>query len=216
VLRHRPDFKEFTADIMKEAYARGIRSGCAVPLLFHDKIVGAMTVASLRESAFTEDDADLLAQIGTQVAIAVSNALNYERLKNAESQVARERDRTKLLLEINNAVVSHLDLKTLLRSISTSLGEIVPHDGASIILPEPDGKLRLHALDLRALNESGFKEGVVTSAEGTPEGEALAFGRSVLVPYLDLKRFYNPWVQKAAENGIRSGCAVPLIAHGRT
>jgi len=201
---------------MKEAYARGIKSGCAVPLLFHDKIVGAMTVASLRESAFTEDDADLLAQIGTQVAIAVNNALNYERLKIAESEVARERDRTKLLLEINNAVVSHLDLRTLLRSISTSLRDIIPHDGASIILLEPGGQLRLHALDLQALNESSFKEGVVTSAEGTPEGEALASGRSVLVPRLDLKRFYNPWVQKAAESGIRSGCAVPLIAHGLT
>ena len=67
VLRHRPDFNEFRADIMKQAYARGIRSGCAVPQLCHDKIVGSMVLASLRESAFSEDDADLLAQIGVQV-----------------------------------------------------------------------------------------------------------------------------------------------------
>ena len=53
VLRHRPDFNEFSADIMKQAYARGIRSGCAVPLICHDKIVGSMASASLRESAFT-------------------------------------------------------------------------------------------------------------------------------------------------------------------
>ena len=41
---------------MKQAYARGLKSGCAVPLLCHDKIVGSMMLASLRESAFTEDD----------------------------------------------------------------------------------------------------------------------------------------------------------------
>ena len=82
VLRHRPDFDEFPAEIMKVAYANGIRSGCAVPLHYHDKIVGSMMLASMRESAFTEEDADLLTQIGAQVAIAVDNALTYERLRS--------------------------------------------------------------------------------------------------------------------------------------
>jgi len=84
VLRHRPDFEEFPAPIMKEAYAKGLKSGCAVPLLCHEKIVGSMMLASLRESAFTEDDADLLAQIGVQVASAVDNALNFESAWRAE------------------------------------------------------------------------------------------------------------------------------------
>src|SRR5690349_10736383 len=66
VLRHRPDLNEFPAEIMKHAYARGIRSGCAVPLLCHDKIVGTILVASMQESAFTESDVELLLQIGAQ------------------------------------------------------------------------------------------------------------------------------------------------------
>ncbi len=217
VLRHRPDFNEFPADIMKLAYARGIRSGCAVPLLCHDKIVGSMVVASLRESAFTEDDAELLTQIGAQVAIAVDNAQNFERLRSAESAVARERDRTKLLLEINNAVVSHLDLRELIRSISASLRRIIPHDGAFFTLLDPeDGRLRVHALDLRILDQAPFEEGVSILSDGTPEGEAIASGQAVLVvPRIDLKRFHSAWVRNAAENGVKSGCAVPLMAHGR-
>src|SRR5919204_3998497 len=79
VLRHRPDFDEFPSEIMRRAYAIGVRSGCAVPLLCHDKIVGSIALASLRESAFTEDDVDLLMQIATQVAIAVDNAQNYQK-----------------------------------------------------------------------------------------------------------------------------------------
>src|SRR5262249_18466231 len=110
VLRHRPNFDEFTADIMKHVYDRGIRSACAVPLICHDKVVGTMGLASLRESAFTEDDAELLTQIGTQVAIAVDNAQNYERTQLAQQQMERERDRSRLLLEVNNAVVAHLNL----------------------------------------------------------------------------------------------------------
>ena len=218
VLRHRPDFDEFPADIMKEAYARGIRSGCAVPLLCHDKIVGSMVLASLRESAFTEDDADLLTQIGAQVAIAVDNALAYERLRCAEWNVVRERDRTKLLLEINNAVVSHLDLHELIRSISGILQRIVPHDGAFFtLLDSENNRLRVQALDLQMLGKVPFEEGVSISLEGTPEGEAIASGRPVLVvPQIDLQRFHNPWVRNASENGVKSGCAVPLVAHGRS
>lgn len=94
VLRHRPDFDEFPADLMKQAYARGIKSGCAVPLICHEKIVGSMVLASLRESAFTEDDAELLTQIGTQVAIAVDNAQNFEKTRLAQQQMERERDRS--------------------------------------------------------------------------------------------------------------------------
>jgi len=88
VLRHRPDFEEFPAPIMKEAYAKGLKSGCAVPLLCHEKIVGSMMLASLRESAFTEDDADLLAQIGAQVAIAVDNVPSTSRAPGAPNRVA--------------------------------------------------------------------------------------------------------------------------------
>jgi len=182
VLRHRPDFEEFPAEIMKQAYARGLKSGCAVPLLCHDKIVGSMMLASLRESAFTEDDADLLTQIGTQVAIAVENAVNFERLRCAECEVVRERDRTKLLLEINNAVVSHLDLRDLVKSISASLRRIIPHDGAFFtLLDSASGRLRVQALDLRILDQAPFEEGVSILPEGTPEGEAIASGQPVQI-----------------------------------
>lgn len=217
VLRHRPDFNEFSADIMKQAYARGIRSGCAVPLICHDKIVGSMALASLRESAFTENDAELLTQIGAQVAIAVDNAQNFEKARIAQQQMALERDRSQLLLEVNNAVVSHLDLKELLKSISARLQRIIPHDGAFFTLLESDGGcLRVQALDLRMLDQVPFEERVSISPEGTPEGEALASGHAVLVvPVIDFNRFHSPWVRNAADNGVKSGCAVPLIAHGR-
>ncbi len=178
-----------------------------------------MVLASLRESAFTEDDAELLTQIGVQVAIAVDNAVNYQRLRRAERDVVTERDRTKLLLEINNAVVSHLDLRQLFRSISESLSRIIPHDGASLTILDAAGtKLHVQALDLRSLEQApSFMEGLWMPMEGTPEGEAITSGKAVLVtPGVDLNRFHSPWVRLAVANGVKSGCAVPLIAHART
>jgi len=217
VLRHRLTLEEFPAEIMKRAYASGIRSGCAVPLLFHDKIVGSMALASLRESAFTEDDADLLTQIGLQVAIAVDNALNFKRALSAQEQVTKERDRSRLLLEVNNAVASHLNLTELLKSISASLRRLIPHDLAFVNLCDGEGnQMRLQALDLGSLQDVQFSEGMLIPIEGTPEEEAMRKRRPVLITSAaDLGKFPSPAVRYAIERGIQSGCILPLIVHGR-
>src|SRR5262249_57836516 len=116
---------------------------------------------SLAESAFTEDDVELLTQIGAQAAIAVENAQNFNKAWLAQEQVTRERDRSRLLLEINNAVVSHLDLRELLKSIASSVRRIIPNDAAFLTLCDAEGKhIRLHALDLQALEKMPITEGV--------------------------------------------------------
>ncbi len=92
VIRDRIDFEEFYSPIIREAYKAGLRSGCSVPLICHDQVLGTINVGSLRECAFTRKDAELLEQIAGPVAIAVQNALNFERAE-------RERDHNKRLLD---------------------------------------------------------------------------------------------------------------------
>jgi len=217
VLRHRPDFNEFTADIMKHAYARGIKSGCAVPLICHDKIVGSMALASLRESAFTEDDAELLTHIGTQVAIAVDNAQNFEKTRLAQQQMERERDRSKLLLEVNNAVASHLNVSDVLKSVSSRLREVMSADSVFIALCKAEDTIELLALDLGNIGTVAFKEGLHIPIAGTPEEEAVRTGRTVLLRSVEeLQKFTSPWVHYAIEHGLKSEYVNPLIVHGRT
>jgi formate hydrogenlyase transcriptional activator len=81
VIRRLIDVNEFPAALVRQAVAKGLKSGCAVPLICHDRIVGSMALASLTEGAFTSEDAELLAQIGVQIAIAVENALNFEKAR---------------------------------------------------------------------------------------------------------------------------------------
>ena len=216
VLRHQPDFQSFTHPIMKQAYASGIKSGCAVPLLCHDKIVGSMMIASLQESAFTDDDADLLVQIGAQVAIAVENSLNFENARKAEREAKQERDRSRLLLEVNNAVVSHLNMSDLLKSISARLSEVMFNDSSFIALCGPENTLQAFGVDLGKLKDVVFKEGLRIPMEGTPEELAIKSGRPVLIRSVaEFQKFPSPWVQYAVEHGLKSACINPLIAHGR-
>ncbi len=198
--------------------AFGVQSFCVLPLTTALRKIGGMGFGRLQSIPFDNAQLDFLQQVANQVAVAVDNVLNYESLDAAQQGLARERDRLRLLLEINNAVVSHLDLRGLLKSISACLRPIIPHDAALLTLQESgNDQLRLHALDLQMFGQVPFEEGVLISMHDTPEGQAIMSRQPVMVgPTVDLARFSSPWVRQAVENGVRSGCAVPLITHERT
>jgi formate hydrogenlyase transcriptional activator len=91
VLIRNIDTAEFPAEIMKRAKAEGLRSGCAVPLVSHGRVLGTLSVVSMREEAFSEQDAELLTQIGAQVAIAVENALAYKQIAQLKDKLTEEK-----------------------------------------------------------------------------------------------------------------------------
>ena len=87
-------------------------------------------------------------QVARQVAVAVDNTLNFESAQAYQEQLARERDRLRVLLDVNNAVVSTLDLHELFQAIASSLRRVMHHEYTSLALFEPaTQKLRVLALD---------------------------------------------------------------------
>jgi formate hydrogenlyase transcriptional activator len=215
VLIRRLDLDEFPIDVVRRVAAQGVKSGCCVPLVAHDRALGTLDVASLREDAFSEEDAELLAQLGGQIALAVENALNFEEAIKSQQRFARERERTQLLLDVSNAVVSHLGLKDLLMAVSACLSRFSHHDTASLTLyDEASGQLRVHALDGPPEGVAAI-EGTLMPLDGTPPGLAVTTRQTVLREWVDLDEFYSPATRHAYEMGLRSGCSVPLISHDR-
>ena len=213
-----PDRKKYYSPLTQNLFDQGIQSGCAVPLLRGTRVIGVLALVSKRLANFSPEKAELLRGIGGQIAIALENALNFDRAQKAQAQLARERDRSQLLLGVNNAIVSHLDLKEVIKSLSSRLKWIVPNDGAFLMLHDSahTGQLRLQALDESLLEKlPSLEEGLLLSPEGTPEGQALETKRPVLVRTPDLAGYSSPLVRIAEERGIRSGCALPVISHGR-
>lgn len=99
----------------------GINSFCVVPLTTPVGRLGAIIFSSLKKAAYDGCDLEFLKQVGKQVALAVENALNFQNAQSYQKQLTHERDRQHLFLEINNAVVSHLNLRDLLKAISACL-----------------------------------------------------------------------------------------------
>src|SRR6185369_16737121 len=82
-------------------------------------------------------------------------------------------ERLRLLLDVNNAVVTHLDLHDLLHAISETLHEFVPHDFTALAIYNEEAKeLRAHAIE--AAGERGLvAEGTPLALDGTFAGVAI-------------------------------------------
>jgi formate hydrogenlyase transcriptional activator len=128
-------------------------------------------------------------------------------------QLARERDRLRLLLEVNNAVVAHLDLRDLLRAISTSLRHVVRHDMSVITLYDPQvNGFRAVALEFPE-HQDFVQESELVPIEGNPVGLSFTTRQPILHRQIDLEKFPGEIMKRAVATGIRSGCSVPLISH---
>jgi formate hydrogenlyase transcriptional activator len=216
-MRRLIDLEEFPSPLMRRLAAQGIKSGCSVPLISHKRILGVLSLASVREAAFDEDDVELLGQIGKQVAIAVENALNFGSAVEAQKELRRERDRSQLLLDVTNAVISHLDLRELFRVIAERVRKVVDYFAVVMTLyDEESSQLRVHGMEpLPPHGMAPFEEGGLHPLEGTPIESAFELRRTVLISRADLESFRSPLVQRIVGDGVKSGCVAPLIARGR-
>src|SRR5687768_9856239 len=89
VLRNRLDFAEFPSNATKQILAQGLKSCCLVPLASHGRTLGTLAVASRQAAAFTNEDAEILAQIASQVALAVESALSFEEVRVAQERLKK-------------------------------------------------------------------------------------------------------------------------------
>jgi formate hydrogenlyase transcriptional activator len=106
-----------------------------------------------------------------------------------------------------------LDLHELLNAVSTSLRRLVPHEYASLSLYDAETqRFQIHALDFPA-SKGLIQEGLWIPVEGTPHGRALTSRQPLFVTLQDIEEF-NLTPRIRAE-GLKSGCFLPLISHGR-
>ncbi|HEY2838391.1 MAG TPA: sigma 54-interacting transcriptional regulator, partial [Pirellulales bacterium] len=137
------------------------------------------------------------------------NAEKYQR------QLARERDRLQVLLEITNVLVSELDIRELFPSITACLRRVMPSEYSSLALLAEDGKeLRNYALVFEG-NPGIIPQGAHAALDATPAGRAVETRLPVVMDAHDLAQFNSPLAQRLLEGGLKSLCCIPLITRNR-
>ena len=81
-----------SSDLSTDRFAMrtGLKTGCKIPLISHDRVLGVLGVGRLNENAFTDEDCELLTAVGEQVAVAVENALAYRKIDELKNKLQEE------------------------------------------------------------------------------------------------------------------------------
>src|SRR5271163_3017804 len=97
---------------------------------------------------------------------------DIEDRKLTETLLESERDRLRLLVEVQKALVTNLDLRGLLTGLAASLRRVTECDFVGLALPEPSGEaLRLHFAHYFN-GPRTFKEGMTAPLHGSASGKA--------------------------------------------
>jgi formate hydrogenlyase transcriptional activator len=197
------------------AYDDGVRSYVIVPLMARGACVGVLAVASTTPGQYSDTDVGFLQEVAGQVALAVENMKSYEAVTALHAQVMIAATRARALLEVNNAIISNLTKESLFRTVCQALERLISFDRVALVLHEPkDDVLRLVAYE-GSFPSAFFTVGFALERRDSHFGWAFDHQRPLLRGDLEVEAQFSV-ERRAAEEGIRSICTVPLIVRGRS
>lgn len=133
-------------------------------------------------------------------------------LRDIQTELQHEKDRLKLLLDLNNSIVSNLELRDLLRVISAGVRRVMQCDAVGVNLLDKDtAELELYALDFPGskgfLREGMFRPSGSLARRAFSTGEPVPFNAgSTDLPMEDAD---------VAKEGLQSACWLPLLSRER-
>src|SRR5260370_1791330 len=112
-------------DFLKRYREHNVRSLAILPLTTAQHRLGAMGFGRLVPQRITDTELQFMERVASQGAVAVDNALNFETSQAYQSQLARDRDRLRVLLVIYNVLITSRALPYLFRGIAIPLGRVL-------------------------------------------------------------------------------------------
>ncbi len=116
------------------------RSEMALPLIVGGKVIGALTVQSTEEAAFSSDDITALQAMADQLAIAIQNARFHQEVTRMGAQAKRHATLLAAAAEVGRNITSILDLDELLRKAVDIICDAYGFYYAGVFLIDETGK----------------------------------------------------------------------------
>ncbi len=124
----------------------GFTAVIAEPLLYHDRLVGVLTINNEGTwQFFTEEDRDLLGLFAVEAAIAIENARLYSALADSKRRLEE-------LYKLGVAMQEHRTLQANLDLILTGAQTVLGFDRMNVLLADPE-KTRLSAVASLGVDE---------------------------------------------------------------
>jgi formate hydrogenlyase transcriptional activator len=150
-----------------------------------------------------------LSLIADYLALAIDDRLNFAYSETVPVQLESERKKLQLILDLNNSVVSNLELREVLRSVSPSIRKTMRLDGVALILPDAANRqLQLYALDFPD-GKGILDQDPSRPLDGSLAGQVFRTGKPWVGSIEDLNGSdFGNWV--IFGEGVETLCMLPL------
>src|SRR6202021_1620891 len=145
--------------LASQAKIRIPQSAYIFPISISGKKLGTLAFATAQRGQFSPDDMEFMISVSAHVAFALEGAVARDAAELYQRQLAHERDRLRLLLEINNQVVTQLGVDELFRSASSSIRRYFANDFTGFWLIDKHSN-RLECVVLDFPGGKGFLEDI--------------------------------------------------------
>jgi formate hydrogenlyase transcriptional activator len=199
------------ADLVERARSHGVRSMCNLPLTSPRRRLGVLVFGTTYQKDYHAEDLKLMSTVAAHVAVAVENALNFEEARSYQQLLARERDRLQLLLDVNNSVISHLELGDLFQAVSSALRGCFQHQYTGLwLFEEGTTKLRSVGMDFPSTRGAIQK---IQSLDLTPaEVEEVRSRSPRLMGREAIAQLPAKIASPAQAENIHSAVSIPLVS----
>jgi formate hydrogenlyase transcriptional activator len=137
-----------------------------------------------------------------------------QRLRQSEADLRTKNDRLKLLLNVTNEITSNLELREVLRSISSNIRDAMHCDAVFVSLVDSaSGAPRLYVLDFPQ-SKGLIKEEIVYTISGAGK-RVLETLKPAVVDVSDPAAVPPEIYDKVVAEGLKSACLIPLVNRGR-
>ena len=124
----------------------------------------------------------------------------------------RKRAEEAVMLQLTSALLANMDVRKLLGAISASIGEVIPHDAATLGLYDESRNAMM--VQFLGSEDQAAHGDVRLPMEGSPSGEAFRTREAVVLTKIAGSHFAAEGVRHLTGLGMQSGCWVPLIHRG--
>ena len=186
------------------------RSTYMFPVSTSQQRYGILVVTKDRGQEFVPEDVELLRSLASHFAIALECALARDCAEQYQHQLANEHDRLRLLLEINNHLVSKLDISDVFRSASASIRSYFGNDFTGFwVLAKDSHQLQSVVLDFPGAN--GLLAEVSSADLSNHQYEKLRTRHSDILSINQMEELPPTFAETLKAESIRSVAVTPLV-----
>jgi formate hydrogenlyase transcriptional activator len=202
MLKH-PELARFAA----QSVGRGTY---VFPVFTAQERYGILVVTRERGEEFAPEDVELLRSLASHVAVALECALARDSAEHYQRDLAKERDRLRLLLEINNHVVSQLDMRGVFRAASASVRAYFGNDFTGVWLIDRESS-QLQSVLLDFPTGKGLLDDVARTQLTDDEVDRLRRRQPEFWSVAQIGKLPAAIAEKLRAESIQSVAVVPLV-----